>query len=382
MKPTKSPYSKMYLVTPGVYDKLLTCLDEKDKKSTELLNIEKEREERPGEKVIEDITTGDFEPQNVEEMPQMEEQQQQQIQEQQQVEDIPPTPEVFGDVETDVQPQIEEGEIMETTQVPPGEPEIQQQQQPNPLRAPCALPTDPNQVVQQPAFNPVSVSRGVKRNVNLAPKIEKKSRILKPSFLVQKKPVLYVPQIVRQPQQQPKQQLIVPQIMRVQEQEQTQPDIPMPSADPKQDRFKSPKKAIGCPICMKVFPRPWNLARHVSTVHKNLGSVKDILENKIVQPVVPQQTVQQAPVVPQPTGQPIQNPQVLAKPRVGFKYNRDIDTAMDENMAQFDSWIKPGKRKSTDAKLLTKPPIRRVKRGHVKPSPQDKQDEYEFESWN
>jgi hypothetical protein len=66
MKPTKSPYSKMYLVTPGVYDKLLTCLDEKDKKSTELLNIEKEREERPGEKVIEDITTGDFEPQNVE----------------------------------------------------------------------------------------------------------------------------------------------------------------------------------------------------------------------------------------------------------------------------------------------------------------------------
>jgi hypothetical protein len=100
MKPTKSPYSKMYLVTPGVYDKLLTCLDEKDKKSTELLNIEKEREERPGEKVIEDITTGDFEPQNVEEMPQMEEQQQQ-IQEQQQVEEIPPTPEVFGDVETE-----------------------------------------------------------------------------------------------------------------------------------------------------------------------------------------------------------------------------------------------------------------------------------------
>jgi hypothetical protein len=380
MKPTKSPYSKMYLVTPGVYDKLLTCLDEKDKKSTELLNLEKEREERPGEKVIEDITTGDFEPQDVEEIPQITEQQQQ---EQQQIEDIPPTPEVFGGVETEVQPQIEEGEILETMNVPPGEPDIQQQQQQelNPLRTPCSMSTDPNQVVQQPAFNPVGV-RGVKRNVNLAPKIEKKSRILKPSLLVQKKPVLFVPQIKRQPQQQPKPQLIVPQLMRVQQQEQTRPDIPMPSADPKQFRFKSPKKAIGCPICMKVFPRPWNLARHVSTVHKNLGSVKDILENKIVQPVVQQPSGQQAPVVPQPTGQLTQNQQILAKPRVGFQYNRDIDTAMDENMAQFDSWIKPGKRKSTDAKLLTKPPIRRVKRGHVKPSPQDEQDDYEFESWN
>ena len=32
MKNIKSPYSKMYLVTPAVYEKLLTCLDEKDKK--------------------------------------------------------------------------------------------------------------------------------------------------------------------------------------------------------------------------------------------------------------------------------------------------------------------------------------------------------------
>ena len=151
MKPSKSPYSKMYLVTPGVYNKLLTCLDEKEKKSTELLNVEKEREDRPGEKVIEDITTGDFEPPEVEDIPQVEEQQQ--VEEQPQaevqpmVEDIvPPTPEVFGGVETDVQPQqiVEEGEIIEQMQVPPGEPDIpeqQQQQQIKPLRTPCAIPT-------------------------------------------------------------------------------------------------------------------------------------------------------------------------------------------------------------------------------------------------
>ena len=62
MKALKSPYSKMYLVTTSVYDKLLTCLDEKEKKSTELLNIAKQKEERPGEKVIGEITSGDFEP--------------------------------------------------------------------------------------------------------------------------------------------------------------------------------------------------------------------------------------------------------------------------------------------------------------------------------
>ena len=44
MKALKSPYSKMYLVTTSVYDKLLTCLDEKEKKSTELLNIAKQKE--------------------------------------------------------------------------------------------------------------------------------------------------------------------------------------------------------------------------------------------------------------------------------------------------------------------------------------------------
>jgi hypothetical protein len=379
MKPSKSPYSKMYLVTPGVYNKLLTCLDEKEKKSTELLNVEKEREDRPGEKVIEDITTGDFEPPEVEDIPQVEEQQQ--VEEQPQaevqpmVEDIvPPTPEVFGGVETEVQPQqiVEEGEIIEQMQVPPGEPDIpeqQQQQQINPLRTPCAIPTDPNQVVKQPAFNPVGV-RGVKRTSKLVPKVIKQPRILRPTLLVKNKPVLYSPQIIRQPQQ----QIVAPQIVRAQQEEQIQPDIAMPSASTSsQVSFKSPKKAITCPICKKVFPRPWNLARHVGTVHKNLGSVKDILENKVAAPVVVQQPIQQQT--------PIQNKPVVPQPRGGFKYNRDIDEPMGENQ-QFENWIKPGKRKSTEAKLLTKPPIRRIKRGHVQKTPQDEQDKYEFESWN
>ena len=36
---TESAYQKMLLVTPLVYQKLLNCIDEKDKVSTEELNI-------------------------------------------------------------------------------------------------------------------------------------------------------------------------------------------------------------------------------------------------------------------------------------------------------------------------------------------------------
>ena len=39
MKKIQYAYQKMYLVTPGVYQKLLNCIEEKDKMSTEQLNI-------------------------------------------------------------------------------------------------------------------------------------------------------------------------------------------------------------------------------------------------------------------------------------------------------------------------------------------------------
>lgn len=67
MKPKQSsPYSKMYLVTPSVYEKLLTCLDEKEKRSVEEMNIEKDipMEERPAEKYIEMLTKEELEPQS------------------------------------------------------------------------------------------------------------------------------------------------------------------------------------------------------------------------------------------------------------------------------------------------------------------------------
>lgn len=55
MKPkNQSPYSKMYLIPPNMYEKLLVCLDEKETRLTEDLNIDKESvEERPSERQIE-----------------------------------------------------------------------------------------------------------------------------------------------------------------------------------------------------------------------------------------------------------------------------------------------------------------------------------------
>ena len=53
-----STYSKMYLVVPSVYDKVLKCIDEKDKKTLEQLNIDKDEIIiRPSEKYFEDIVS-------------------------------------------------------------------------------------------------------------------------------------------------------------------------------------------------------------------------------------------------------------------------------------------------------------------------------------
>ena len=54
---TESAYQKMLLVTPLVYQKLLNCIDEKDKVSTEELNIPTPGGNKtPSEKIIEGIS--------------------------------------------------------------------------------------------------------------------------------------------------------------------------------------------------------------------------------------------------------------------------------------------------------------------------------------
>ena len=58
-----SPYTKMYLVTPKIYEQVLSCLDEKDKKITEDLNADKDTiEERPSEKFIDMLNKEELNP--------------------------------------------------------------------------------------------------------------------------------------------------------------------------------------------------------------------------------------------------------------------------------------------------------------------------------
>lgn len=52
-----SPYSKMYLVSPGIYEKMLKCIDEGDKAATEALNTSSflTDRKRPAEQAIDDM---------------------------------------------------------------------------------------------------------------------------------------------------------------------------------------------------------------------------------------------------------------------------------------------------------------------------------------
>lgn len=61
MAPKISPYSRMYLVTPSIYEKVLACLDESDRKLTEQMNRPGGDDEpkRPSEVMLENIGAGE-----------------------------------------------------------------------------------------------------------------------------------------------------------------------------------------------------------------------------------------------------------------------------------------------------------------------------------
>ena len=53
MSKNGSPYSKMYLIPPNMYEKLLDCLNQKEIRQAEDINIETGEEIKPGEKEVE-----------------------------------------------------------------------------------------------------------------------------------------------------------------------------------------------------------------------------------------------------------------------------------------------------------------------------------------
>jgi hypothetical protein len=108
-----SPYQEMYLVPPNMYEKLLTCLHEKEKKQVEELNVNKDVE-KPGDKQIQMLSKEALNiiPETEQKTPPVEEM----VSETNQPETVEPEQEVMiGEPELSVEPELSsEPEITET----------------------------------------------------------------------------------------------------------------------------------------------------------------------------------------------------------------------------------------------------------------------------
>ncbi len=268
MKSKQSVYSKMYLVTPNVYDKVLQSIDEKLQKATSDLNMEKETEERPGEKILEDIAAQEIPTvTNVE--PEVEVSANPEFIDPQNEQEAEPT---FGQPEEITEP----GEIVEpemTQAVQSVNPEIQSV---NPLTTSCAQP----QVQDQ--FIPLIRKPNVKKTRVTAGKIKK---------------TVIVPSILKR----------APQIQRVQQEANMNPNIKMVKVsrpepiDVIKDISVKAKKFV-CNVCLKGFATNYHLNRHVNTVHKNLTSLDKPPQVQTNIQALPDDDVQmERPVFPKPS---------------------------------------------------------------------------------
>ena len=108
-----SPYQEMYLVPPNMYEKLLTCLHEKEKKQVEELNVNKDVE-KPGDKQIQMLSKEALNiiPETEQKTPPVEEM----VSETNQPETVEPEhEEMIGEPELSVEPELSsEPEITET----------------------------------------------------------------------------------------------------------------------------------------------------------------------------------------------------------------------------------------------------------------------------
>ena len=386
MKKTLSTYSRMFLVTPTVYEKLLNCIDEKDKKVTQDLNISKEKAQRPSDDYIQELNIESFnEPREVNT----------EYETESGGEDITET-EPESDVIYRDDPNVIESESAEPLPQSTGQ-----------LDAPCVrgeqgevipqggLIYRPNQkanfkavkepFVSIPRLSQQEIDQYTKPNIQHRPVILKKPllsvpkldpmlvdaytnkpnvsipKLVPPQISLQriqhkpfvfKKPVLSIPKLdpmvvdaytnkpsVAIPRLNPP-QITLQNIPKLQQDQidafsksaSSKQKTIIPSIKKKKDTVKT--KNYQCPVCMKFWRSKWDLRRHTSTVHANVGNVQPL---------------------------------------------PDTDDVMLEQQQQqqedFPAWkrTKPQKRSSSQAKLPTlKPKFR----------PPGGDDEGEYESWN
>lgn len=163
-----SPYSKMYMVGPAVYAKLLNCLDAVDKKMTENLNrtdVDEEAMLRPSERQLQIIQqnelNNDLSQQQQQEVEPNDESEQQEQQQQQQDQDE-------GEVE-DIQQQEEQGAEKQNEEINAEILPEKIEPVPNILRSPCPSKTTdmrgdvPKQIIPCGKRKPVLIVPSIRK---------------------------------------------------------------------------------------------------------------------------------------------------------------------------------------------------------------------------
>lgn len=358
MRSSNSTYSRMFLVSPTVYEKLLTCIDEKDKKVTEDLNISKDKKQRPSDEVIHDLNVESFNEPREEEMKSIAEEQQEQ-------EIIP------QDDQDDQQQQAQSDTIYQDET---GEIEAifdKSNLELNSLSSPCVT-SDAGEVIpqggliyrprpQQSQFKAqkkpiISIPRLSQQEIDFYTKSQKTNPQIatlpqgpifpKPIF---KKPILSIPRL-QQDQidaftNSKGLQLKIPKLTQNQidshagfiKKKTGKPQLIVPGIM-KNKPATANIKNFQCPTCLKFWRSKWDLKRHVSTVHSNLRT---------------EQTVQPLP---------------------------DTDDVMEDQTNNYPAWTraKAQKRSSQQAKLPN------LKNNKFRPpgGEDDNDDGKDFESWS
>jgi hypothetical protein len=221
-----SAYSKMYLVLPSIYDKVLKSIDEKDKKVLEQLNTDKENTVRPSEQYFENVANIELEnsPTDAQEMD---------------------TSSQFINPETSISNKPEQTF---------GEPELNEEEVEiihqnndtgikNPLKINCS------QTDEQDKFIPMIPSL-------------KRKKITKPKYNTKQNP----------------------QIQRVKTLDTIEHDIKNPKLKVTFPNKVTPLKDIPknfvCNFCSKRFKSTYHLNRHVNGVHKELVKTSDPMQSQ------------------------------------------------------------------------------------------------------
>lgn len=293
MRQRTSTYSKMYLVSPAIYERLLNCLDDSEKMQTEEQNKPGEDPpKRPSEQIIENIHMEEIRQPLMEEI-------------RQPLPAPPPPPRIYPDLNEELHrermggtlyPRLEE----EPEYISPEEEILGVVHGPPTSVVPQPPSTDPWSELEReieltggelPALPPPARQRA-KKSVRFGIPIAKfqEQVALKQRQRLQKVKPLRKYRYATPPIIEPIQQLQVPVTPQV-------PTVPRPNVIPPpmpvqhivtQEAFRQQlaKQACGknqlcgvkrqrlpknvCPICGRAFGRSWNLSRHMSDVHSRL----------------------------------------------------------------------------------------------------------------